>query len=278
MVTRISRLVCLRCIFQLFTGQLKLSPRTAYLEVRKHIPSIEELTGHIASRPYFVSEEKRPRCPYCNSTKKFHARMETCRIEGGRATDGARRALVKSLATSEDQFVVLESRSARQAVFFEWLDTLGRTMELNSDTWLQQVARKYLERKEPKTDWGKVFAQIHSVRRSSRLEESWEIDGDRLYLSHPLFDEVLLVQYLISRSHKAGGRTFEGRLTILELLRRLRRTGYLDRLGLTHTSPGEALEKLVEHLGGEAETVRLYHIVDRRDLLDKVKLVYAAYA
>ena len=49
-----------------------------------------------------------------------------------------------------------------------------------------------------------------------------------------LFDELLLVQYLVSRSHKAGGLTLEGRYTLPELFARLRNSGYLRALDV-HT-------------------------------------------
>ncbi len=133
--------------------------------------------------------------------------------------------------------------------------------------------------------------------------------------------------------------TLEGRLTLMELIRRLRYGGYLDLIGITEREPGEVFEKLIDHLastqdwsrisaasGGEkkgvstgsgsdrvdrtkkstskkaskkpekssksqkakvalpepeqiiTEPVKLYYVVDRRDFLEKVRSVYAAYA
>ena len=65
-VTEYTTLVCLACIFDIFTKQLGLAPRTAFSEIKRHAPTIEELTSRQASRPYFDSEEKNPHCPYCN--------------------------------------------------------------------------------------------------------------------------------------------------------------------------------------------------------------------
>ena len=62
-VTEYSTLLCLACIFDIFTKQLGLAPRTAYSEIKRHSPGIHELTAPQASRPYFDSEEKNPRCP-----------------------------------------------------------------------------------------------------------------------------------------------------------------------------------------------------------------------
>jgi len=86
-----------------------------------------------------------------------------------------------------------------------------------------------------------------------------------------LFDELLLVQYLVSRSHKAAGLTLEGRYTLLELFARLRNAGYLRAAGIQAQNPGDALEQLVAYLGGGEAAIRFYHIVDRRDFLEKAK-------
>ncbi|HWT04097.1 MAG TPA: hypothetical protein VN256_27865 [Pyrinomonadaceae bacterium] len=277
-VTEYSTLLCLACIFDIFTKQLGLAPRTAYSEIKRHSPGVEELTAPAASRPYFDSEEKNPRCPYCDAAKRWHARFDTYRIEGGKSTDAARRALLKTLPKADEQFQLHEQKSDRRALLFEWLDTMGRNLDFEDDRWLAGVARTYLERIEPKTDWSEVFDGLRAVRRSQRLEEGWEKDGDRLFLAPALYNDVLLVQYLVSRSHKHGGRTFEGRLTLIELVRRMRYSGHLDAQGITERDQFEVLEKLVEHLTGGEGAVKLYYVVDRRDFLEKVKTVYARYA
>lgn len=277
-VTEYTRLLCLACIFDIFTAQLGLAPRTAYSEIKRHAPTPEELTARQPMRPYFDSDEKHPRCPYCDSAKRWHARLDTYRIEGGKATDAARRALTKSLPKAEDQFQITEVKSTRRAVLFEWLDTLGRTLDFETDAWLTDATRAFLERTEPKTDWAEVFEGVRAVRRSNRLEEGWERDGARLFIAPALYNDVLLVQYLVSRSHKHGGRTFEGRLTLMELVRRMRYSGHLEAQGITERDQFEVLEKLVEHLTGGEGAAKLYYILDRRDFLEKVKTVYARYA
>ena len=75
----------------------------------------------------------------------------------------------------------------------------------------------------------------------------------------------------MSRSAKAGGLTLEGRYTLPELFVRLRNAGYLRAVGVGGHTPGDALEQLIEYLGGGEATLRIYHIVDRRDVLEKVK-------
>jgi len=276
-VTTYERSVCLACIFDLFTKQLGLAPRTAYSEVKRHTPTVEELTSHAPARPYFDSREKHPRCPYCDAAKTRHARLTLHRVEGSKATDAPRRALAKSLPKSDDQFLMFDAKSTRRAVFFQWLDSTGRTLDFADEGWLIRVTRAYLERAEPKADWAGAFDGVRAVRRSQRLTEGWEREGHRLFLSPPLYANVLLVQYLVSRSHAHGGVTLEGRLTLQELIRRLRHTGQLDVQNVTGDQ-FEVLEQLIENLSGGDAPVKLYYFLDRRDFLEKVKTVYARYS
>lgn len=273
-----TRLVCLACIFDLFTKQLGLAPRTAYSEIKRHAPSVQELTADAPARPYFDSEEKHPRCPHCDAVKRWHARFTLHRVEGSKLTDAPRRALVKSLPKADEQFQISDEKSTRRAVFFQWLDALGRRLDFADEGWLLEATRAYLERAEPKTGWAEVFAGLRAVRRSQRLAEGWERDGARLFLSPALYGDALLVQYLVSRAQAHGGVTLEGRLTLQELVRRLRQTGYLDARHIAERDQFDVLEQLIEHLTGGDETVKLHYVLDRRDFLDKVKTVYAHYA
>ena len=335
-VTEFTTLVCLACIFDIFTKQLGLAPRTAFSEIKRHTPAIEELTTRTAKRPYFDSDEKHPHCPFCGSAKRWLARFDTYCIEGGKTTDGPRRALLKKMPQAGDQFLVLEKKSDSRAVFFEWLGTLRLNLDLSDERWLLDATRNYLERRDPKTNWEEVFSEVRTVRRSTRLPEGWERDGARLFLAPQIYGEALLIQYLVSRSQTHGGVTLEGRLTLMDLIRRLRYSGYLDQVGITEHDPGEVFEKLIDHLASTSdwsrvsaasgsdrqrvstgsgsdrvigskkttkkaakksaksrksktaappepdqtivELVKLHYIIDRRDFLEKVKSVYAAYA
>jgi hypothetical protein len=270
-ITSLERWICLACVLDVFTRHLHLAPRTAHLEVKRYTPSIPELYAPTTVRPWFVNQPPQSFCPYCGSAAKWHTRLLVYRIESGKATDGLRRALIKSLPQSDNQVVVLEEKATQQHAFFEWLDKISTGLDLEDPVWLREVSRHYLGRKEPQTDWKAQFGQIHSIRRSRRLESGWEIADNRLFLAPNLFDELLLVQYLVSRSHKAGGLTLEGRYTLHELFVRLRRGGYLRALDINAQDPADALEQLVTYLGGGESVVKFYHIVDRRNFLEKVK-------
>jgi hypothetical protein len=278
--TRQDVTLCLACIFRLFTNQLGLAPRTAYNEIRRYAPSVAELTSRNPQRPFFKTpEEKNPHCPYCEAPKRWHARVSVHRVEGGKASDAARRTLVKKLPAKDEQFQLHEEKRTARQVFFEWLERMGQELDFEDDaTWMPRAARAYLERREPKTDWSEVFRDLRAVRRSQRLEEGWERDGARLFLAPPIYNDVLLVQYLVSRSHRHGGRTFEGRLTLPELVRRMRYGGHLEAQGITDRDQFDILEQLVERLTGGDEPARLHFIIDRRELLDRVKDVYDRHA
>ena len=276
-VTEYTTLVCLACIFDIFTKQIGLAPRSAYTEIKRYSPTVEELTSRKAVRPFFDSDEKHPRCPYCNAAKRWHARLDTHCIEGGKTTDTPRRKLVKTVEKKKDQFSVLELKSNRRNAFFDWLDTLRITLDLNEPSWLLEATKAYLERKIPKENWAEVFEGLRTVRPSSRLEDGWERDGARLFLAPPLYNESLLVQYLVSRSHEHGGRTLEGRLTLMELIRRMRKGGYLAAHSIEGVDQFEIFEKLLDEVAGSGQ-LKLYYIVDRREFIEKVKSVYASYA
>ena len=277
-VTGYSTLVCLACTFDIFTVQLGLAPRTAYSEIRKYSPTVAELTAPKATPPFFDSEEQNPHCPYCNAAKRWHARVDTYRIEGSKTTDAARRKLIKSLPQKDNQFQVIEAKTDKRATFFDWLDTLGHNLDIDDDSWLIETTRAYLGRAEPKNDWSEIFKDVRTVRPSRPLEQGWEKAGARLFLSPLVYSEVLIVQYLVSRSHVHGGRTFEGRLTLQDLVHRLRYRGYLDAKEISRGDQFEVLDQLIETVAGGSGNVKVYYIVDRRGFLEKVKSVYARYA
>jgi hypothetical protein len=263
--------LCLACVLDVFTKHLQLAPRTALLEIRRYTPELAELNAPAVVRPWFVNQPVRESCPYCESDPRWHTRVFVYRIESGKAADGPRRELVKSLPQSENQFAILQEKATQQHAFYGWLEKISAGLDLDNPIWLRDVSLHYLSRKEPKTDWEEQFRNVHGIRRSRRIESGWEVDAGRLFLAPMLFDELLLVQYLVSRSHKAGGLTLEGRYTLSELFVRLRNSGYLRTVGVKAQNPADAFEELVAYLGGGEEAIKFYYIVDRRDFLEKAK-------
>lgn len=267
MVTQEDRRVCLACVLDVLTRHLKLLPAKAQTEIRRYEPSLEELRAKPWTRPFFAAEEET--CPYCGAAARWHARLAVYRIESGKSTDAPRRTLLKSL--SEKDFAVVEEKATRQDAFFQWAERISTSLDPEDPRWLREVSRNYLGRKEPKQNWDELFGEVRSIRRSRRLEAGWELDQGRLFLAPHLFDELLLVQYLMSRAHRSGGWTLEGRYTLAELFARLRNSGYLRAAGVEAHNPSDAFEALLTHLGGGESAARFHYIVDRRDLLERLK-------
>ena len=55
----------------------------------------------------------------------------------------------------------------------------------------------------------------------------------------------------------------------MELIRRMRRGGYLESHNISDTDQFEIFEKLVDEVAGSGN-VKLYFVVDRREFLDKL--------
>ena len=268
--------ICVACIWEVFIRHMQLTPSTALAEIKRYSPSVDELNARTPVRPFFSAHSSANACPYCGASSKWLARLPVYRIESGKATDAPRRELVKSLPQTGNPFAIVEQKATQQIAFLDWLKKMSQELHFDDPRWLREVSRHYLGRKLPKVDWEPLFRETHSVRRSRRLEEGWEVDTGRLFLCPTLFDELLLVQYMVSRSHQAGGVTFEGRYTLNELFSRLRNAGYLRAVGVPASNPGDALEKLIEALSGGDASLRFYYIVDRRHLLEAAKLLKTA--
>lgn len=263
------RLLCLKCVLQVFTKQLGLKAKTAMTEARNYTPTVEELTARDLTRPFFLDGDH---CPYCEAPQRWHARVLTYQIEGSKATDSARRKLVAGLPGREGDFEVLESKTTQAGALAEWLERQRSALHFDHGGWIRRATRSYLERKEPKTDWREVFSQARAIRRSARLEEGWEVDAGRLFLAPPLYYEALVVQYLLSRSQMAGGETMEGRLTLQELVVKLRFGGYLRQHDIHAHNPADVLERVILEISGGGEgSVKYHYVVDRRDLVSTAK-------
>jgi hypothetical protein len=159
-------------------------------------------------------------------------------------------------------------------IFSDWLDRINRRIDFESDHWLIDTAIEQIKRACPSTKWDEVLqAGVSRVQLSRHQAEAWSYEGGRLFVSTTVYGDVLIIQHLLSRSHHHGGRTFEGRLTLQELISRLRRTGYLEARGIDLREAYEAFEQAVSAIvasGPEA----VYYAVDRSDYLEKLKSVY----
>ncbi len=110
--------LCLACALDVLTRHMGLSAERARSEIRRYSPSLDELSTVAPARPYFdwPAEE----CPYCGAPPRWHAPLGIVRIEGGKATDVHRRALIKKIGETA-QFTVIEEKSTERDALYQWL-------------------------------------------------------------------------------------------------------------------------------------------------------------
>jgi hypothetical protein len=266
--------ICLKCAFDVFTKQLKLTPRTAYSELKKHVPEEVDITGAATSRPHFFGETGVDHCPYCNGTKRWFAEFHVTRIDAHSSFEKERKKLWSALKKEPDRYALWSPERTQMQIFSEWLERLNRSLRFDDDQWLLEAAVSHIKRSAPSNDWDTVLATgVRRVQLSRQVEDTWRYEDGWLYVSPALYGDVIMVQHLISRSHQHGGRTFEGRLTFQELIRRLRRIGYFTAKEITATEPYEEFEQAIGKLV-DSGPAAVYYAVDRKDYLDKLKSVY----
>jgi hypothetical protein len=266
--------ICLKCAFDVFTKQLKLTPRTAYSELKKHVPEEPDITGAATSRPHFFDKPGLDHCPYCNGAKRWFADFQAIRIDAHSSFEKERKKLWTALKKEPERFALWSPKRTQMQIFSEWLDRLNRTLSFESDASLLEAAISHIKRSAPSNDWDRVLSNgVRRVQLSRQVEGSWNYENGWIYVSPELYGDVIMVQHLISRSHQHGGRTFEGRLTFQELIRRLRRIGYFEAKGISSDDPFEEFEQAIGKLVDSGPSA-VYYAVDRKSYLDKLKSVY----
>jgi len=266
--------ICLKCAFDVITKQLKLTPRTAYSELKKHLPEESDFSGAATSRPHFFADKETDHCPFCNGAKRWFADFHARRIDAHPSFEKERKKLWTALKKQPERFTIWSPERTKMQIFSEWLERLNRSIDFEGDHWLLDVAITHIKRSAPTGDWDAALAcGVRRVQLSREVEEEWRYENAWLYVSPGLYGDALMVQHLISRSHLHGGRTFEGRLTLHELMRRLRRIGYFEARGIEAIEPFEAFEQAIVKIVDSGPSA-VYYAVDRKDYLDKLKSVY----
>lgn len=266
--------ICLKCAFGVFTKQLKLTPRTAYSELKKHVPEEVDITGAATSRPHFFEKPGVDHCPYCNGSKRWFAEFHAIRIDAHSSFEKERKKLWAALKKQPDRYALWSLERTQMQIFSEWLERLNRSLSFEDDHWLLEAAISHIKRSAPSNDWDTILSSgVRRVQLSRQVEDAWRYEDGWLYVSPGLYGDVIMVQHVISRSHQHGGRTFEGRLTFQELIRRLRRIGYFEAKGISANEPYEEFENAIGKLVDSGPGA-VYYAVDRKDYLDKLKSVY----
>lgn len=266
--------ICLKCAFDFFTKQLKASPRTAYTELRKHVPEEVDFTGAATARPHFFDEDGVSHCPYCNASKRWFAEFHARRIDAHPSFEKERKKLWAALKKEPDRFTIWNPERAQMQIFSEWLERVKKNIDFANDRWLLEVAVSLVKRHAPSNDWDEILRSgVRRVQLSRQVEDSWRFENGWIYVSPSLYGDILIVQHLLSRSHLHGGLSFEGRLTLQELMKRLRRIGYFEAKGIEAGEPFEAFEQAIAAIVDSGPSA-VYYAVDRSDYLEKLKSVY----
>lgn len=266
--------ICLKCAFDLFTKQLKLAPRTAYSELKKHVPEETDFTGASTIRPHFFDQTGLANCPYCNGAKRWFAEFRALRIDAHSSFEKERKKLWAALKKQPDRYTIWKPDRDKMQIFSEWLERLNRTLDFEDDQWLLKVAVEFIKRSHPSNEWEDILKDgARRVQLSRQVEEGWKYENGWLYVSPALYGDALMVQHLLSRSHQHGGRTFEGRLTLQELIGRLRRIGYFQAKAIEASNPSEQFEQAIAQIVDSGPDA-VYYAVDRNNYLEKLKSVY----
>ena len=266
--------ICLKCAFDFFTKQLKASPRTAYTELRKHVPEEADFTGSATARPHFFNEKELSHCPYCNASKRWFAEFRARRIDGHPSFEKERKKLWAALKKEPERFTIWNPERTQMQIFSEWLERVKKNIDFANDRWLLEVAVSLIKRHAPSNNWDEILrGGVRRVQLSRQIEESWRYENGWIYITPSLYGDILMVQHLLSRSHMHGGLTFEGRLTLQELMKRLRRIGYFEAKGINASDPFEAFEQAIAGIV-DSGPAAVYYAVDRKDYLEKLKSIY----
>src|SRR5260370_39208216 len=96
--------ICLKCAFDFLIRHLKLTLRTAYSELKKHVPEEADFTGSATSRPHFLDQANGDHCPYCNGSKRWFAAFHAVRIDAQPSFEKERKKLWRDLKTQTNEF------------------------------------------------------------------------------------------------------------------------------------------------------------------------------
>lgn len=273
-VTEMPLMICLKCAFDVCTKQFNLATRTAYVELRKHVPEETDFTGASTVRPHFLAESRLDRCPFCNAPKRWFAGFHAYRIEAHPSFEKERKRTWTALKKLSTRFTLWKPDLTQMQIFSRWLEWTRRHLDMNGDAWLLAVAVSWVKRCFPSNEWDEVPTdQIRRVQVSRQVENGWTYEERVLYVSPVVYGDVLMVQHLLSRAQMHGGTTFEGRLTLRELEHRLRRLGYFEARGIDASEPQEIFEQAVAALVASGPDA-VYYAVDRGEYLEKLKSVY----
>jgi hypothetical protein len=269
--------ICLKCAFDFFINELSLSPGGAYSELLRHTPEASDFSGAATSRPHFFDEGGRQPCPFCKASKSWSARFHALRVYAHPAFAEARKKAWARLEKAGERFDLSCPEQTGMEIFSAWLDELKQKVGFGNPSWWLETVAASISFFNPSFAWDQVLtAKINKVQCTSSVATAWSHDQDSLHLSPPLYGDALLVDHLIARSMPNRKGYGERRISLSQLMNRLRRIGYLKLKGIPSSNDHEAFEQAVESLVASSPTA-VYYAVDRKEYLKRLKIIYKKY-
>jgi hypothetical protein len=275
--TETSLKICLKCAFDFFMNELNLSPGQTYSELLNHTPETTDFSGAATARPHFFDTKAFSACPFCNASKSWSAKFQSVRIYAHASFAEQRKKIWAKFEADAERFALYCPEQTRMEVFSAWLDELKQKVGFDNPFWWLETVTTSISFFKPSFDWDKIpGAEIHKVHFKSSLAEAWVYTDGILQISATVYGDALIVDHLIARSIANRKRAGERRLSLAELMTRLRRIGYLRIKGLALADDHQTFEQAVESLVASSP-LAVYYAVDRKEYLRRLKIIYKKY-
>lgn len=162
-------------------------------------------------------------------------------------------------------------------IFSVWLDELKQKIGFGNPSWWRETVIASTSFFKPSLDWDQAIErEINKVQFKSSLAKAWVYDDGVLQISATVYGDALLVGHLIARSIANSQGKGVSRISLPELMNRLRRIGYFQLRNIRSADDHEALEEAVESLVASSPEA-VYYAVDRKDYLRRLKIIYKRY-
>lgn len=269
--------ICLKCAFDFFLNELNLSPGLAYSELLNHTPEVADFSGAATSRPHFFEALEGRFCPFCGASKSWSASFQSLRIYAHDSFAEQRAALWERLAADGRSFALSSTDQTPMEIFSAWLDELKQRVGFDNPNWWLQTVTASIGFFRPSLDWDRVSAaSLSKVLWQPGLTTLWAQDKDLLRISTGIYGDALIVDHLIARTLGSHKRRGERRMPLSQLLKRLRRLGYLQGKNIGPADDHETFEQAVASLVASSPQA-VYYAVDRKAYLRRLKIIYKKY-
>ena len=269
--------ICLKCAFDFFLDELNVTPGGAYSELLHHTPEAADFSGAATTRPHFFDEENLQLCPFCKASKRWAAHFQALRIYLHPSFAEERKTVWARLEKAGERFDLSCPEQTPMEIFSAWLDELKQKVGFGNPAWWVETVVASLSFFKPSLAWDQVFtAPINRVLCKSSLATDWAHADGLLQISTAVYGDALLVDHLIARSIPNRQRQGERTISLPQLMRRLRRIGYLKSRGIHSSDDHQAFEQAVESLVASSPTA-VYYAVDRKEYLRRLKIIYKRY-